>query len=292
MVFFESLFSDLLSAHISRGSKGQIDPYAAAGISYGLGNNFSDSETARLGSIIGAQGGFDNIATNSPTPSKPSMSAYHEYLMEKKLEEQIRQTFPAEILESSKGAHDAIESLWKSYVDQIPDHCERLRVMWDNALEITRNVDPIIAAVLIGSFLQHSYWHTNANLWHESETQLKTICTEKGVDWDIVDTMQTDLYILRKFIEEQLDSIEWRNVHNRDEDLSARYVVYIRKTAKLLPVTRSILDQCLSIYILLEVFLPPLDSGDAAMRLCAMEMRLKANGFHLPDLIEAYSNAK
>ena len=54
MGFFESLFRDLFAAHVSRGSNGQIDPFAAAGISYGLGNDFSDSETAQLGSIIGA----------------------------------------------------------------------------------------------------------------------------------------------------------------------------------------------------------------------------------------------
>ena len=101
MGFFESLFRDLFAAHVSRGSNGQIDPFAAAGISYGLGNDFSDSETAQLGSVIGAQGGFDSKTTYSRTPSKPAMSAYNEYLKEKKLEEQIRQTFPAEILESS-----------------------------------------------------------------------------------------------------------------------------------------------------------------------------------------------
>ena len=60
--FFDDLIKDLETMSIieaSRGRDGKIDPYAAAGMAFGLGRT-SNADIERLGTMIGAQGGFSD----------------------------------------------------------------------------------------------------------------------------------------------------------------------------------------------------------------------------------------
>lgn len=61
--FLESLFDDVAlwsAVQCSKDANGKPDPYKAAGIAYGMRGNLSDSDIARLGSYLGAEGGFDS----------------------------------------------------------------------------------------------------------------------------------------------------------------------------------------------------------------------------------------
>ena len=65
--FLESLFDDLSKdivkhavTEMARDKKGKVDPFAAAGIAYGLKGHLSDTDLEKLGRTIGAKGGFDS----------------------------------------------------------------------------------------------------------------------------------------------------------------------------------------------------------------------------------------
>jgi hypothetical protein len=65
--FLESLFDDLAEelvyhavTEMARDEKGKVDPFAAAGIAYGLKGDLSDLDLEKLGRTIGAKGGFDS----------------------------------------------------------------------------------------------------------------------------------------------------------------------------------------------------------------------------------------
>lgn len=65
--FFESLFDSFAKDFINytvtemaRDKNGKVDPFASAGIAYGMKGRLSNSDLEKLGRTIGAKGGFDS----------------------------------------------------------------------------------------------------------------------------------------------------------------------------------------------------------------------------------------
>lgn len=63
MGFIESLLEGMImnaAVQASKDANGKPDPYKAAGMLFGAKGSLSDSDLAELGTILGAEGAFDD----------------------------------------------------------------------------------------------------------------------------------------------------------------------------------------------------------------------------------------
>lgn len=61
--FLESLLEGMImnaAVQASKDANGKPDPYKAAGMLYGAKGTLSDSDLAELGTVLGAEGAFDD----------------------------------------------------------------------------------------------------------------------------------------------------------------------------------------------------------------------------------------
>ena len=61
--FLESLFEGMImnaAVQASKDANGKPDPYIAAGLLFGTKRTLSDSDIAELGTVLGAEGAFDD----------------------------------------------------------------------------------------------------------------------------------------------------------------------------------------------------------------------------------------
>lgn len=284
--FLESLLRDVMIIEMSRDSSGMINPFAAAGMAYGLGGDLSGSDLARLGTLIGIKGGFDGIGGNLLSTTKNTIR--YTVPVEELLNSKSYQAYSVDLIGLDKERREATKTLWDMYLVKHPDYHEDVMMMYDDANKITHGIGPLPAIILVASFVYYKYWHIDTPKWFACRHEIKKLCQDKSVVWDVVFQIQDEMCVLRKHLEEQQDTNQWMDNEYRRQTLSARYKEFFGSGAKKLPAQLSVMDKALYLFILIKSFIPAQNREDAIIRLYSLEQYLLMNGVSLAELICAY----
>ena len=133
-----------------------------------------------------------------------------------------------------------------------------MALIWDDAVRITYNVNPLTAAILICSFAQYKLrkcLQTDSLMWHFAIRELEKLCQEKNIDWQIVKKVEMSLGFMREEIEKDPE-----DQHGID------YEVFFDSASRVLPSDCSPMDKALMMYILIDAFVPaPLGCQSTAL---------------------------